>query len=89
MNLKKFFTRRLEQTTERRIYELIVAQARQPWFYADLGVPDTVEGRYDMIMLHCFLVFERLSGAGSAADGFSQLVFDEFFEGDRPSRCSG
>lgn len=80
MNLKKFFTRRLEQTTERRVYELIVAQARQPWFYADLEVPDTVEGRYDMIMLHCFMVFEKLAGAGSAADAFSQLVFDEFFK---------
>ena len=80
MNLMKFFAKRLEQTTERRVYELIVAQARQPWFYADLDVPDTVEGRYDMIMLHCFMVFERLSGAGSAADVFSQLVFDELFK---------
>ncbi|NNE21136.1 MAG: ubiquinol-cytochrome C chaperone [Rhizobiales bacterium] len=76
----KFFAKRLEQTTERRVYELIVAQARQPWFYADLQVPDSVEGRYEMIMLHCFMVFERLSGTGSAADAFSQLVFDELFK---------
>ena len=80
MNLMKFFAKRLEQTTERRVYELIVAQARQPWFYADLEVPDSVEGRYDMIMLHCFVVFERLSGSGSASDAFSQLVFDELFK---------
>ena len=80
MNLREFFAKRFEPTTERRVYEQIVAQARQPWFYADVDVPDTVEGRYDMIMLHCFMVFERLSGAGSASDAFSQLVFDELFK---------
>src|SRR5690606_9796617 len=44
------------------IYSGIVAQARQPVFYAGLGVPDTLEGRYDMLMLHAWLYMRRLNG---------------------------
>lgn len=42
------------------IYGAIVAQARQPSFYAELGVPDTPSGRYEMVVLHLSLVIERL-----------------------------
>ncbi len=67
-----------------------MAQARQPWFYANLGVPDTVEGRYDMIMLHSFLVIEKMSGQDSSADVFAQKLFDELFKDmDRSLREMG
>ncbi|HVG50980.1 MAG TPA: ubiquinol-cytochrome C chaperone family protein [Xanthobacteraceae bacterium] len=46
------------------IYGVIVAQARQPVFYAEYGVPDTVAGRFDMIVLHLFLYINRMSGRG-------------------------
>ena len=62
---------------ERSVYELIVAQARQPWFYAQLGVPDTVSGRFDMIVMHMFLVLERLSQGNDSDKAFSQALFDE------------
>jgi cytochrome b pre-mRNA-processing protein 3 len=42
------------------LYGMIVAQARSPAFYADYGVPDTVEGRFDLIVLHLVLVLARL-----------------------------
>jgi cytochrome b pre-mRNA-processing protein 3 len=42
------------------IYGAIVTQARQRGFYAALGIPDTPAGRYDMVVLHLFLVLERL-----------------------------
>ena len=38
----------------------IVAQARQPAFYTALGVPDTLDGRFELIALHGFLVMHRL-----------------------------
>ena len=41
---------------------MIVAQARQPAFYAVYGVPDTVQGRFDLIVLHLVLVLARLGG---------------------------
>jgi cytochrome b pre-mRNA-processing protein 3 len=42
------------------LYGMIVAQARSPAFYRDYGVPDTVEGRLDMLMLHLVLLIRRL-----------------------------
>ncbi len=42
------------------LYAAIVAAARQPKFYAEWAVPDTVDGRFDMIVLHLYLVFDRL-----------------------------
>ena len=42
------------------IYGMIVTQAREPLFYRDLGVPDTVNGRFDMLLLHLWLVLRRL-----------------------------
>ena len=42
---------------------MIVAQARSPAFYRDYGVPDTVSGRFDMIVLHLVLVLRRIRAA--------------------------
>jgi len=64
----------------RRLYGAIVAQARAREFYADYGVPDTVEGRFDMVVLHVYLVFRRLAEAGEAARGRGQAMFDLFIE---------
>ncbi|WP_449396202.1 ubiquinol-cytochrome C chaperone family protein [Devosia riboflavina] len=61
------------------VYRAIVAQSRQPVFYAEWGVPDTVTGRFDMISLHMALLFRRLRGA-DATKNFSQAVFDLFFK---------
>lgn len=42
------------------LYACIVERSRTPHFYRDLGVPDTISGRFDHLMLSTFLVFERL-----------------------------
>lgn len=42
------------------LYGSIVAQARQPAFYAVTGVPDTANGRYEMVVLHLAAVLEAL-----------------------------
>ncbi len=87
---KKLFGSDAHLTNERVMYEAIVAQARQPWFYADLQVPDTVSGRFDMIALHGFLVMERLSEGGEAEMAMSQALFDETFRDmDRSLREMG
>src|ERR1700759_878199 len=71
-------------------YRAIVAQSRQPKFYADWGVPDTVTGRFDMISLHLVLLFRRLKSESVAARAFSQAVFDLFFKDmDRSLREMG
>ncbi len=63
-----------------RLYGVIVAQARQPSFYKDYGVPDTVEGRFDLIVLHIYLVSRRLARGDENAKAVAQEVFDLFFQ---------
>lgn len=62
------------------VYRAIVAQSRQPIFYAEWGVPDTLTGRFDMISLHVALVLRRLRRAGKDSTAFSQSLFDYFFK---------
>jgi len=59
------------------IYGMIVAQAREPLFYREFGVPDTVDGRFDMVLLHLWLVLRRLRTVEGGA-GLSQALFDHF-----------
>ena len=59
------------------IYGMIVAQARLPAFYQRHHVPDTVNGRFDMVLLHLWLVLRRL-GAADGAAALSQGLFDHF-----------
>jgi cytochrome b pre-mRNA-processing protein 3 len=77
------FRRAAENRTIASLYGMIVAQARSPAFYADFGVPDTVQGRFDLIVLHLVLVIRRLTGDQNAGRGFAgrnigQRLFDVF-----------
>lgn len=85
MILNRLFRR--GPTAERSSYEAIVAAARHPVFYADWGVPDTLDGRFDMISLHTFLVLDRLKGVEK---DFRQRLVDEMFaDMDRSLREMG
>jgi cytochrome b pre-mRNA-processing protein 3 len=59
------------------IYGMIVTQAREPLFYRDLGVPDTVNGRFDLLVLHLWIVLRRLKSIEGGI-GLSQALFDRF-----------
>src|SRR6478736_2038736 len=59
------------------IYGMIVTQAREPLFYRDLGVPDTVNGRFDLLLMHLWLVLRRLKSA-EAGRALSPALFDHF-----------
>jgi len=43
-----------------RLYAEIVRATRKPTPFETWGVPDTLDGRYDMLLLHAFVVFRRL-----------------------------
>jgi cytochrome b pre-mRNA-processing protein 3 len=60
------------------LYGMIVAQARLPAFYRAYGVPDTVNGRLEMILLHVFLFFRRMRGDAQPVRALGQEVFDLF-----------
>ncbi len=62
----------------RRIYAAAVAAARRPVFYESFGVPDSVEGRMEMVMLHTGLAVSRLSAADGDRD-LARAVSEAFF----------
>ena len=66
-----------QRGTIEAIYGMIVTQAREPLFYRDLGVPDTVNGRFDLLVLHLWMVLRRVSSIEGGV-ALSQQLFDRF-----------
>lgn len=60
------------------LYEAIVAQARSEPFYRLRGVPDTVHGRFEMIVLHVALVLARLELEGSEGQAAGRAMLEAF-----------
>jgi cytochrome b pre-mRNA-processing protein 3 len=67
------------RVTIEAIYGMIVTQAREPLFYRDLGAPDTVNGRFDLLVLHLWMVLRRLRPMPEGA-ALCQALFDRFCE---------
>ncbi len=61
------------------LYSAAVGQARMPEFYEDHGVADTPDGRFDMIMLHVYLLIRRLKDESGTGRDLAQAVFDLMF----------
>lgn len=78
MFVRKRQNRRRE--TIERLYGVIVAQARTPLFYAAWGAPDTIEGRFDVLTLHVWLVNRRLAATGPEGAAWGQELLDLCFE---------
>jgi cytochrome b pre-mRNA-processing protein 3 len=74
----KLFRRTPRDDSIARLYGTIVAQARAPAFYQFYGVPDTANGRLEMIMLHTVLFLRRLEGEAGPIRQFGQSLFDQF-----------
>jgi len=77
------FRRGSARATIAALYGAIVAQARLPVFYAAYRVGDSVDGRFEMIVLHLVLILRRLGGGAAAtgkgqARGLGQGLFDLF-----------
>ncbi len=78
MIFKRLFGQRKPDPSE-ALYAAIVAAARQPKFYADWKVPDTLDGRFDMMVLHMFLALDRLRHFGAESEVLRQALTDRFF----------
>jgi cytochrome b pre-mRNA-processing protein 3 len=65
-----------------RLESQLAARAREPFFFRVLNVPDTVDGRFDMVALHGWLALERLKAARmeEAAQGLTDILFVGFDE---------
>ena len=81
--------RRRPRSRARDLYFAVVARARDPALYRAFGVPDTIDGRFEMIVLHAILVFRRLRDDPAGAelsDGLFETMTDDF---DRSLREMG
>ncbi|MBS0363013.1 MAG: ubiquinol-cytochrome C reductase [Proteobacteria bacterium] len=80
--LERLFRTRPAVSAGRALYESVVAQSRAPALYADLAVPDTVEGRFEAYSLHVVLLLDRLRAADAQgrddAREVSQALFDTY-----------
>jgi cytochrome b pre-mRNA-processing protein 3 len=85
-----FFRANPVQHAAELAYRRVVDQARQPVFFGDGGVPDTVDGRFELICLHAFLYLHRLKrerpGSAELAQRFFDVMFVDF---DRALREMG
>lgn len=72
------------------VHDAIMSASRQPYFYSGLGVPDTVEGRLDLYILHLHFVLQRLNTLPAPAPSFAQELTDfAFLSFDRALREMG
>ncbi|MBS7813152.1 ubiquinol-cytochrome C chaperone family protein [Roseococcus pinisoli] len=80
MGLFGLFRRPRHERSGFMLYGVAVAAAREPDFYAELGVPDTAAGRFELVALHVALLIRRLRGEGTkVGDALAQAVFDAMF----------
>jgi cytochrome b pre-mRNA-processing protein 3 len=84
------FRRNPLQNAAELAYRRIVEQARQPGFFSANGVPDTLDGRFELICLHAFLLLHRLRREAPPAGQLGQRLFDTMFaDFDRSLREMG
>jgi len=82
--------RRMEEEAAERLYEALVKQARSGAFYSDCQVPDSVDGRFELIALHVFLLLHRLKASYPETSRLAQTLHDRFFaDMDRSLREMG
>lgn len=79
MLLADLLRRKTSEAPARLLYDAVVAQARLPVFYERGGVPDSIDGRFELVALHCYQVLRRLRREGEAAQALRQRLFDRMF----------
>ena len=90
MPFARLFRASPRRETAYQLYGAIVERARRPAFYAALGVPDTLDGRFELVALHAVLVIRRLNAAHERTQEFAQEGFDALFaDMDRALREMG
>lgn len=73
-----------------KLYGKLVGQARNPVFYTEFGVPDDMDGRFDMILLHMFVLDHRLAGEAVGTKKIRRFVQEALFSDmDRSLREMG
>jgi cytochrome b pre-mRNA-processing protein 3 len=80
MRMLNFGARRRDRQAAERLYAAVVAAARHPALYADYGVADSVQGRFEMIALHLFAVLHRLMHDPGDDPDLGRLLAERFVD---------
>ena len=75
-----FFKKKKFETVSNDIYQKIVNFSRNKIFYTKYSVPDTIDGRFDMLVLITIIVVHRLSKIKNEGSELSQKIFDIVFK---------
>lgn len=75
--LRHFLTKPVFDPAVVALYNSCVAQARRVEFYQAYAVPDTLDGRFDLLLLHVFMVMQRLDAATDIKQQLFDLMFDD------------
>jgi cytochrome b pre-mRNA-processing protein 3 len=78
--IDRIFRTRRDAAAMRPLYEAIVEVARDPCWYRDGAVPDTIDGRFDMVAAILSLVLLRLEAEGDSARRESVLLTEIFVD---------
>lgn len=79
MSMFGFLRRNRHERAGYVLYTAAVAAARAPFLYATVGVPDTLDGRFDLVGVHVFLLIRRLQAQPAPGPALAQAVFDAMF----------
>lgn len=63
-----------------RLYAAVAGRSREPAFYREGRAPDTVEGRFDLLVIHAFLTLRRLKALPAPGPDLAQDLVDAIFK---------
>ena len=78
--MSRLFGARRERSALRPLYDALVAAAREPGWYREGGVPDTIEGRFDMVATMVAIALLRLEAEGDDAKAESVALTEIFID---------
>ena len=78
--LQRLFPDKKQRAALAPLYAAIVAEGRDPFWYREGKVPDTIDGRFDMVAAVTALVLLRLEAEGEAGRGPSVLLTETFID---------
>lgn len=78
--LQRIFGETKERAALAPLYRAVVARGRDPAWYREGGVPDTLDGRFDMVAAVLALVLIRIEAEGQAGRNPSVLLIELFID---------
>ena len=74
--LDRWFGKSEKDAQAQRLADALLTHARDPWFYVEAGMPDTLDGRYSVVVLHLWMLSKTLRRRGSWGVALAQDTFD-------------